>query len=281
MSQQAPSDFQGQSTAQAAPQVPRAGAPLAEEQISSSPDESLRELAARANAAVDKGMKQLSQQEAGPGGSAPRPDGGNSGSRRGERQPQAAASAATAAERPRRERQRSPDETALRDVNRDRLLGLLTERAAKTLLFYFSELNPTLMQWLEYYIKSNPIPSKGSWEDVSGETFLRKLLAMPVEQTRWNFGGRDEMYSKSSPLGVDPRQIAQRIMDIRSQIAREWIQELQLVDEENALLMRETVLSSFSLDSIPVVDPAQVKGSSHPELQHPDFTDDSAAGTDD
>lgn len=63
MSQQAPSDFQGQSTAQAAPQVPRAGAPLAEEQISSSPDESLRELAARANAAVDKGMKQLSQQE--------------------------------------------------------------------------------------------------------------------------------------------------------------------------------------------------------------------------
>ena len=48
-------------------------------------------------------------------------------------------------------------------------------------------------------------------------------------------------------------------MDIRSQIAREWIQELQLVDEENALLMRETVLSSFSLDSIPVVDPAQVR----------------------
>lgn len=30
--------------------------------------------------------------------------------------------------------------------------------AAKTLLFYFSELNPTLMQWLEYFMKANPIP---------------------------------------------------------------------------------------------------------------------------
>jgi hypothetical protein len=28
-------------------------------------------------------------------------------------------------------------------------MGLLTERATKTLIFYLMELNPTLMQWLE------------------------------------------------------------------------------------------------------------------------------------
>jgi len=32
-------------------------------------------------------------------------------------------------------------------------------RAAKTLLFYFSELNPTLMQWLEAYMVASPIPA--------------------------------------------------------------------------------------------------------------------------
>jgi hypothetical protein len=161
------------------------------------------------------------------------------------------------------------------------------------------------------------------------------------------------MFAKSSPLGVDPRNIAQvspqlallslnraqvfarscpcpahtlaaqlhglaatacspevclpawllqRIMEIRSQIAKEWIEELKQVrsqgggsrpgahaccravggrpgwllwaplptpthahplalaqvSEENAILMRETVASSFTLADLPVVDPAQV-----------------------
>lgn len=30
---------------------------------------------------------------------------------------------------------------------------------------------------------------EGSWDDVSGENFLRKLLSMPVEETRWDFYG--------------------------------------------------------------------------------------------
>ena len=46
-----------------------------------------------------------------------------------------------------------PDDSPLRDGNRDRLLGLLTERAAKTLLFYCSETNQHLYHWLMDYIK--------------------------------------------------------------------------------------------------------------------------------
>jgi hypothetical protein len=37
---------------------------------------------------------------------------------------------------------------------------------------------------------------------------------------------------------VDPRSIAQRVMDIRKQLAEEFIQELQMIAEENALLLR-------------------------------------------
>jgi len=85
--------------------------------------------------------------------------------------------------------QRSPDDTPLRDGNRDRLMGLLTDRyelrnipnlsckpflrvraiydlapprsifrAAKTLLYYFFELNPTLYGWLSQYMKEHEIP---------------------------------------------------------------------------------------------------------------------------
>jgi hypothetical protein len=31
---------------------------------------------------------------------------------------------------------------------------------------------------------------QGSWDDVSGDNFLRKLLSMPVAQTRWDFSGK-------------------------------------------------------------------------------------------
>jgi hypothetical protein len=44
--------------------------------------------------------------------------------------------------------QRSPDDSPLRDGNRDRLIGLLTLRAAKTLEYYFFETNLTYHNWL-------------------------------------------------------------------------------------------------------------------------------------
>ena len=52
----------------------------------------------------------------------------------------------------------------------------------------------------------------------------------------------------------------QRIMEIRAQIAREWVEELREVSEENALLMRETVLTSFGMADMQVVLPTQVSG---------------------
>ena len=48
------------------------------------------------------------------------------------------------------------------------------------------------------------------------------------------------------PLGQ--RNIAQRVMEIRGQLAKEMIQDLSQVGEENSLLMRETLLTSLSLD---------------------------------
>lgn len=44
---------------------------------------------------------------------------------------------------------RSPDDSPLRDGNRDRLIGMLTQRAAKTLEYYFMETNLTYHSWLQ------------------------------------------------------------------------------------------------------------------------------------
>ena len=44
------------------------------------------------------------------------------------------------------------------DPNRDRLIGLLTERAARTLLYYLSETNLNVYHWFLCYMKENPIP---------------------------------------------------------------------------------------------------------------------------
>lgn len=50
--------------------------------------------------------------------------------------------------------------------------------------------------------------------------------------------GRDSLFDNASSCGVDPRSIAQRIMDIRTQLSEEFVQELQAIAEENSLLLR-------------------------------------------
>eukprot|EP00887_Chlorella_sp_A99_P008002 scaffold12.g8002.t1 len=78
---------------------------------------------------------------------------------------------------------RSPDDTPLRDGNRDRLMGLLTERAVKTLAFYFMELNPTLNLWLNKFLEENPIPRDGNWDDIAKE-FVQELKCVSEENRR-------------------------------------------------------------------------------------------------
>lgn len=68
------------------------------------------------------------------------------------------------------------------------LCRTLTPRsAAKTLLFYFSELNPTLMQWLEYFMRANPIPRVRAWLTVA--SFVDSLPAGKVASTRTSGAG--------------------------------------------------------------------------------------------
>ena len=63
---------------------------------------------------------------------------------------------------------RSPDDTPLRDGNRDRLMGLLTDRAAKLLAGDVTDSNPALHAWMVMYLNENKIPKVGSWGLLQG-----------------------------------------------------------------------------------------------------------------
>ena len=77
---------------------------------------------------------------------------------------------------------------------------------------------------LQEYIKRNPIPTTGSWDAISGEEFLRQLLTGGLETATWKGGVQDPLFSHVGTLGVDPRALGQRIMDIRTALATEFIQ---------------------------------------------------------
>ncbi|CAG9465381.1 unnamed protein product [Pedinophyceae sp. YPF-701] len=139
---------------------------------------------------------------------------------------------------------RKPEDTPLRDGNRDRLIGLLTLQAAKTLAYYLSETNLPVYCWFVEYMQENRIPRNGSWDEVSGEAFLRGLLSQPVQEARWKVS-RDALYDNFGGASVDPRSIAQRVMDIRKVLAKEFIQDLSDIEEENNILYRETLQTSI------------------------------------
>ena len=90
----------------------------------------------------------------------------------------------------------------------------------RTLATYLSETNLNLYHWLIAVERAVPIPRDGSWDDVSGTTFLRTMLALPISDAAYDVG-RDDMYNNFKGMQVDPRSMAQRIMEIRKAIAAE------------------------------------------------------------
>ena len=48
-------------------------------------------------------------------------------------------------------------------------------------------------------------------------------------------------------LTIDPRDLAQRILQIRAHLAKEFLQDLKWVGEENADLLRESLAGSMGV----------------------------------
>lgn len=163
-------------------------------------------------------------------------------------------------------------------------MGILTDRATRTLEHSLQESNPTLHSWLAAYLQQNSIPKDGNWSDVSGENFLRTLLTQPIEQISGSFSDEEPQFANASPVGGDPRLVAQRIMDYRHAIAKEWIEELKAVQEENKLLLSESLMSSLNSSLAASGSGRNEPAGKQQAPQQPGTdpqVDDSAAGSDD
>lgn len=75
----------------------------------------------------------------------------------------------------------------------------------RTLLVYLQELNVIHHRWLSDYYKQHEIPLVGSWDDVSGDAFLRGMLQSPVQSASFR-AAPDDLYNNMRTMGVDPRK---------------------------------------------------------------------------
>uniref|UniRef100_A0A7S3BQ12 Uncharacterized protein n=1 Tax=Prasinoderma singulare TaxID=676789 RepID=A0A7S3BQ12_9VIRI len=153
---------------------------------------------------------------------------------------------------------RSVDDSPQRDGNRDRLMGLLTERATHTLRHYLLETSPPICKWWDNYIKEHPIPLRGEWDEVSGDAFVRELLRAPDEDfDPFDRKPGEEAFARDS-YRVSPREMGERVLSVRAHLSKEFIQDLQGVYEDNQALLREILMDSFDLDAF-VDDPQETR----------------------
>lgn len=97
-------------------------------------------------------------------------------------------------------------------------------------------------------MRAYPIPrDEGNWEDISGATFLRKLMSMPIGSANVS-PKRAAVYEMTRRAGINPREVAASILSIRTQLAVEWCQDLAsgAIEEENATLMRESAAAAMA-----------------------------------
>ena len=92
-------------------------------------------------------------------------------------------------------------------------------------------------------------------------------MSMPIEDAKFDVGC-DPLHDNYSTCAVDPRNIAQRILDIRAQIATELIQDLGGVPDDNSEILRQSLRASLegSFKLIPVIAANSGEGPLHPEL---------------
>jgi hypothetical protein len=112
------------------------------------------------------------------------------------------------------------------------------------------------------FMRAYPIPrDEGNWEDISGATFLRKLLSLPIGPANLS-PKRAAVYQMNRRAGINPREVAASILSIRTQLAAEFAEDLADVGEENAALMREAAAAAMAKTLASMAESSDEEGGS-------------------
>lgn len=129
------------------------------------------------------------------------------------------------------------------------LRSLLTKRAVATVAYYLMEMNdsPT-RNWLLQFEDFAKRCDENRWEDDG--TFLHNMLrAKPVKCTM-NVGHPRGRFKREFKFEIVPMQIAQRILAVRLQLAKEWAHDLQCVALENQEITRMSLERVIHSDEV-------------------------------
>ncbi|CAD7701607.1 unnamed protein product [Ostreobium quekettii] len=131
------------------------------------------------------------------------------------------------------------------------LRSLVTRQALKTLLHYLEETNPQLHYFLHAHVVEHPLKMDGSSED-----WLTELAATPLTKVRDpRRSTAPTMEAEAAVKGekeVSPRDLAERILELRAQIAQEVAEDAELMPGFNDAVLRRALAKTI-LD-VPVDD---------------------------
>lgn len=130
------------------------------------------------------------------------------------------------------------DQSPLRFRNFQNLMVLVTQHAVARLQPFLRDTSNH-----EYMYLSQFVQQYGPLKD--GDDFVEKLMAQPMQD-------------RTNPTFVlDPRAIAMHIMDLRNVIAKEWVEVMEQVPEEQLRFTRGLLERSAELPSWHGVDPKE------------------------
>lgn len=133
--------------------------------------------------------------------------------------------------------------------NRRLLNDMLTLQAVKTLLVYLQETNGELHHYLHNFLVNNPFP--GASDERTAEQLLADLACTPLtsvsDPRRSSVCGPagEEAYLRGK-REVSPRDIAERFVALRADLALDFIAELEKVPTSNQQIFRRALTQTIA-----------------------------------
>lgn len=117
------------------------------------------------------------------------------------------------------------------------LRDFLTRRAVDTVMYYMHELGDRPShQWLSGFHSYAKHVKQRTFKN--GEHFINSMFSSPPEEGSVKIGHPSGRFSRTVHFTIEPAHIAQRIVDVRVQLSKEWSKDLRCVDAENLELQR-------------------------------------------
>eukprot|EP00904_Undaria_pinnatifida_P004554 jgi/Undpi1/1409/HiC_scaffold_11.g04800.m1 len=132
--------------------------------------------------------------------------------------------------------------------------NMLSESSIASVVYYWLEFRDDLTpQWLKQFSRHNGDVQEIGWHQHMGQLMRAEPEEMTVrrlsQRPRGGSGNNPFLKANRSVMEynvlIEPQQIAKKIMQVREQISREWVNDLSLIAAENNELERHREDSMF------------------------------------